>query len=780
MSGQCSDKVALGLLLQNNPNDVRPVTWYNLIMEPGDAATPVDIKSDRIVHFNNFIKAQHFANKSGMKDSEIHPEIIDFLRDVDIFFNGLDPPTTLLTLFNDLKMEIEANNRDSDALFMSISSDAVDVATSKGNHIEEFVSGMIDDKSSSKFNSAVFSMVTQKEDVADKNNNTGILNIAYISFVDNLSKKLDSFKDIGADPSIEFSFEKIREMYYSSLKRGICTTHAITHSTLANKVQSDFYDNVHKVWPFLSDTQRSLFNSLYVLMTLDGSGSKCSWKEASPDFGAIGVSVDNRKKYRVNIKRHTDGSSVFFDSVPEINERNIKDILEKTKNKKKSTNLKFNLRNDDSFFRTYLKDVNNQCMKSDRPVSIDKNLPTNYEYRGDKLYKIVGDSRIPFDLADSNLSSNDKCHSLGMGFSTSTCSKLFDCIMSVGDGEKNFQQCKEILMDENAFKNIKDEIDFMHPQLVGKALDRLGFGTVKRADPIKHHLKPREDNTYWVYEDVESWSKKINYGTKYNMNPAEVKSIQENKECMKYLGLLVKYVEKFPIACTRNRDDNDRKKSSSGLSNFAKLAGLRRFVPLKQDALKFYSLKAAVPVRSIIRRSDNNVRLISAAHSNFSPFVGMMPVQGAVFRQKGGQKGGNGEFGDEDKCSQALYEAYTEQLKKLERLGKRLSETTKNKIMENLRKIKPLGEQTLRTIMELKNFNLAASYLGDNNYDLVDEKMLQDIMVKHNKYFDSYQRKIGRHGAVLANMALVISKENSKQTVHDDPDKPQGYRVTPF
>src|SRR5689334_5284473 len=75
-----------------NPDDTRGTKFFNLAMNHGatDIASPINSTGSQNTQYLNIILAKFYKNNTGMRDEDVHPEFITFIKDVALWHRKLN------------------------------------------------------------------------------------------------------------------------------------------------------------------------------------------------------------------------------------------------------------------------------------------------------------------------------------------------------------------------------------------------------------------------------------------------------------------------------------------------------------------------------------------------------------------------------------------------------------------------------------------------------------------------------------------------------------------
>lgn len=806
----CSDKAVLGALLLGDQSTTRAALWYRTSMQKNSAAVSLKPDGHEYAAFLAFVKSQNFSNASKrgshLADSDVHPEITEFLKDVAVHLRNLDPSTEMSATFTKVSSLVEVipndrlNNvyttitailngmppadrlnkdklmtefRANNAAFLEYAANATTVVDDDGgnsllvtlkNKIEKTQGPVADLYSNDSFRqfcrtySLIF-MNNLKNSVRSIASQFGNKNSAEILKI--LKKNIPS--------------EDIQKNLTNSIRQTLNSTFATDHTSLKkNSEQRKLYDFLHKSWANMKDCHKEFVESMIVFMKLEND----VWTQVNSNFGDVNVGTDDLANYRINLKRNA-GLPVFHDSIPYListgpSDAKASEYLRNTFKKaylgdstKSSGRKNFSLKNDNEMFRALLEDTRKNCEKIMSKVNDDDmDLTTQYKRVNGKLYKLSGDQFVPYDLEVANLSEDEKCHSLGIGIGSPHCNSILHCFLN--GSLQDLSPCTSILGNKDVFRSIQTNIDFVHPTLVGKTLERFEFAPKKIFNSLK--LSEKNSGIEWGYESVDEWLE----GIKKKLDKKKFNLINDNKHFLAYMKMFVKFANANPVACSKNSERDQKRTSSLKKSDFAVQNKVDWFVSRPNPQVSFYRLKQPFFNKPILRPSEASVRVILP--SSYSPFAGMPPIARKFLGQFGGDKS---EF-DGTTVSQMLYNSYKQEVRKMKSFNKSIPDEVNNKVISTLKKMAPLDRAVRRAILDIQLYNTIAEWFRDYNEEVIDEKKLQDILVAHSKYLASYNRKTGRIGSVLGKMASTILNLESRGKIPANPEENTKLKVGLF
>jgi hypothetical protein len=306
---------------------------------------------------------------------------------------------------------------------------------------------------------------------------------------------------------------------------------------------------------------------------------------------------------------------------------------------------------------------------------IYESMVTGVQYirKGDDLFTKDKDGKESKYNEAEALASSKSCYGTGLK-DNNNCQTIFNCLLS--GNTSGLGRCLEDLKGKDMFKVGQAEVQQMPPSIALSLLKNFGFKPRKEL-PSMNILPPTFDE----------WSSTI---LPKQVSPATAEGIKNNKPLMDYLKGVVSFVRSNPSILKENKGDDNR---DSDYVKHAKIKVFKQpFTPSNRSTLNASILDLGV----LSSAPTINSFPLSLALGNPMMFPGMFP---GMFGQRGG--------GINPACvnSKALEQMFKVTYSEMERNGKQLIDSDKNRISDAVKKVAELEEKLMKIIRDLKVFN---------------------------------------------------------------------------
>ena len=295
-----------------------------------------------------------------------------------------------------------------------------------------------------------------------------------------------------------------------------------------------------------------------------------------------------------------------------------------------------------------------------------------------KLYKNESGKKVEYNEAEA-IANAKSCY--GTGVKDSDCLTVFNCLLS--GNPSSLARCLGKFASQDMFKVGQSEVEQMPPSVAVQLLKTFGFKPRKEL-PSMNVLPPTFDE--WVKNILPN-----------QVSPATAEAIKNNKPLMEYLKGVVSVVRSNPSIIKENKGDRRE------LSDYTKHTGLAVF---RQPS--------SGPARSTLNASILDLGVLSSSSSAhtlpLAALLGNVDVNRNMFMLPGMQTGG----GVSPACvnARALSQMFKVTYSEMERNGKQLVDSDKNRINDAVVKVAQLEEKLMKIVRDLKTFNKLHSALS--------------------------------------------------------------------
>ena len=320
---------------------------------------------------------------------------------------------------------------------------------------------------------------------------------------------------------------------------------------------------------------------------------------------------------------------------------------------------------------------------SPREASFDdiyESMVTGVTYVRDdsgKLFKHENGKKIEYNEAEA-LANAETCY--GTGVKDADCLTVFNCLLS--GNPSSLARCLGKFANQDMFKVGQSEVEQMPPSVAVQLLKTFGFKPRKEL-PSMNILPPTFDE----------WSKNI---LPNQVTPATAEAIKNNKPLMEYLKGVVSFVRSNPSIISGNKGE---RREVSDYSRHANISVFRQ--------------PSSGPARSTLNASILDLGVLSSTPSiNSLPLAALLGNVDArsMMMLPGMQMGG----GVNPACvnARALSQMFKVTYSEMERNGKQLVDSDKNRINDAVNKVAQLEEKLMKIVRDLKTFNKLHSALS--------------------------------------------------------------------
>ena len=261
------------------------------------------------------------------------------------------------------------------------------------------------------------------------------------------------------------------------------------------------------------------------------------------------------------------------------------------------------------------------------------------------------------------------CYGTGLK-DNNNCTTIFNCLLS--GNTSRLGDCLEDLKGKDMFKVGQTEVQNMPPSVALSLLKTFGFKPRKEL-PSMNILPPTFDE----------WSSTI---LLKQVSPATAEGIKNNKPLMDYLKGVVSFVRSNPSILKENKGDDN----------------------IDSDYVKHAKIKVFKQPFTPSNRSTLNASILDLGVLSSAPTINSLPFSLALgnpmmFPSMFGQRGG----GINPACvnSKALEQMFKVTYSEMERNGKQLIDSDKNRISDAVKKVAELEEKLMKIVRDLKVFN---------------------------------------------------------------------------
>jgi hypothetical protein len=476
------------------------------------------------------------------------------------------------------------------------------------------------------------------------------------------------------------------------------------------------------------------------------------------------------KKFFVGNKFNTGEIARFLpdttDIANQINCRQIyNDALENAKKEVKPKNCThsgdgFVTLKTDNIVRKRLVGLKTKSEKYPQPIQVedvisfvDKNI---WKYDGNKLYRYnsATDSRIDYGDEDQAtleaLKVNNNCYTTNVTDDPDACKRhVYECLLD--NDSKGLDKCW-IVTDKittDFYTKAKKDIGSMHPMVALRTLQRFGFRTT-----LKYDSEAQMDLN--KVESVDHW--KNNYlDVKF---PKESDTVKKNENLLKYLDLVVQYVNSNPALINKHYSG----KSSETVGKWTqsilatRLNLQPRYEPHNNNAVNEFTrlqkhqqsgLLGLTGFRgaTILRPPFGNTQLLAPfstpTHMNF---------------QMGGSMQAVTSHG-----SALVRNSILTALKTMQQFNKELDANSKLKIEEKIANMAKVENELNRTATYLAEYSNLLEVFGDYQTNTLSEAKLESITSRYNNLLQKHNNEEKSMMTVLQALHKIADGQESDE-----------------
>lgn len=315
---------------------------------------------------------------------------------------------------------------------------------------------------------------------------------------------------------------------------------------------------------------------------------------------------------------------------------------------------------------------------------IYESMVTGVQYvrEGDKLFTKDKDGKREYNEAEA-IASGKSCFGTGLK-DDNNCMTIFNCLLS--GNTSRLGDCLDNFKGKDMFKVGQAEVQQMPPSIALALLKNFGFKPRKEL-PSMNILPPSFDE--WVNTILPK-----------QVSPATAEGIKNNKPLMDYLKGVVSLVRSNPSIIKENKGDNNQ------LSEYASHAKMKVFKqPISPSNRS--TLNASILDLGVLSSapSINSLPLSLALGNSMMPSMMSGMMSGMFPGMYPGMQRGGGGVNPACVNSRALEQMFKVTYGEMERNGKQLVESDKNRIADAVKKVSELEEKLMKIIRDLKIFN---------------------------------------------------------------------------
>jgi hypothetical protein len=350
----------------------------------------------------------------------------------------------------------------------------------------------------------------------------------------------------------------------------------------------------------------------------------------------------------------------------------------------------------------------------------DKNV---WKYDGSQLYRYDSATGQKLNFGDNDvatqqsLTQNNQCYSSLIPGNNVDCQKhVYECLLD--ENPNSLAQCW-IVADASGnlkgdfYENAKKDIGSMHPLVALRTLQRFGFRT-----SLKYDHEARMD--LHKVESVDHW--KNNYlDQKF---PGESNNVKNNGNLLKYLDLVVQYVNANPALINKHYSGKSTESVGDWPSSvYADKLGLKKQIT-RSSAISDYNRLNIHQRTGLIGATI--LRPPFGGPGVFAPFSSnVMPV---------GVQFGGSHMQVSGPCGSSLVRnSVMTALKTMEHFNKSLDSESKKKIEEKINNMQKVESELNRTAEYLTEYSSLLESFGDYTSTTLNERTLEDLVSRYNK-----------------------------------------------
>lgn len=352
----------------------------------------------------------------------------------------------------------------------------------------------------------------------------------------------------------------------------------------------------------------------------------------------------------------------------------------------------------------------------------DKNI---WKYDGNQLYRYDNATGNKVSYGDNDpatfndLTKNNKCYSTLI--EKGDCDKhVYECLLD-DDNPNSLAQCWIVQdtgknLDNDFYEKAKKDIGSMHPLVALRTLQRFGFRT-----SLKYDHEARMD--LQKVESVDHW--KNNYLDK--KFPSESNYVKNNENLLKYLDLVVQYVNANPALINKHYSGKSSESMGDWPSSvYAEKLGLQKQVPRYNAVSDYNRLKihqrTGMMGATILRPPFGGPGVFAP----FSSGVGIIGGPGLGVMMGGGHiQAPNG--------SAVVRNVVMTALKTMEHFNKSLDAESKKRIEDKIANMQKVESELNRTAEYLTEYSSLLEAFGDYTSTTLNERTLEDLVSRYNR-----------------------------------------------
>lgn len=342
----------------------------------------------------------------------------------------------------------------------------------------------------------------------------------------------------------------------------------------------------------------------------------------------------------------------------------------------------------------------------------------------------------------------------------STCADyITKCVVS---GSKyDIAQCKEFMLSNDFWNDIKTEINNMVPSKMTDTLDMFNFQKVV------------VDKNIIMYQSVDSWMNILKAKIGNGLTDIEFKNIMDNTKLKSYLNAMVNKVNRNPAILNQNLTQQRDK------TNWSTILGLKNRVT-RNKQIDDYEFNVNNFTREFSGYRNDLLDLQLVAQRRINKVPGGFLFNGVMF-------GGNNMVGGamavispaingdiKPRKQGVLIENMANTLvNKIESMGKQLSQADRTKLFDYINSYKDLENKLVKAIVYADKYIDLTRIAGDSTVE-INFDHIQAFVDARNKYFT---KTINSQTNILDSFEYIIN--SALNTVNDPKQTKQSGSFTP-
>ena len=360
----------------------------------------------------------------------------------------------------------------------------------------------------------------------------------------------------------------------------------------------------------------------------------------------------------------------------------------------------------------------------------DKNI---WKYEGDRLYRVEpGTNKKIFfgdndELTRASFNNIDNCRGTFVTNKQTDCDKhVYECLFD----EENPDSLKNcwIATGDNGITNdfynkAKKDISSMHPLVALRTLQRFGFRTSLKYDTDAHMDLNK-------VESVDHW--KHNYLNKKFPNEAD--TVKNNENLLKYLDLVVQYVNANPALLNKHFNGNTLESAGKSLqSSYAKALNLQENVPKSgaiNEMFRFNGYLANRMPPTILRSPyGGSTVALSAVPRGFNS-LGGLPM--AFGQQYGGANV------PQLQGAALVQNVIAIALNTMKHFNKSLDSESHKRLMDKINNMQKVERELNHTIEYLSEYSTLLELFGDYTGTTLNERTVEELVSRYNRLMQKH------------------------------------------